>query len=189
MAIKKIILREILDSRGNTTIEAEVYSDKFKAVAAAPSGASVGKYEVKSFVKGGVPKAIKTFKENLEKKILGKRSYQEDDSIIKNFDQNREILGGNISIAISLAVAKLQSMDGGKEFYELFGKNFTLPLPLGNIIGGGVHSGKAAPELQEFLVIPLNAKNFWEAAFANSQVHKAVARIIDKKMPHFTRGR
>ncbi len=190
MAIKKIILRDILDSRGNKTIEAEIYSEKFRAVAAAPSGASVGKYEAEAFPKKGVYGAIKAFKENLERKIIGARvSYSEIDSIIKNFDSNREILGGNLSTAISLAVAKLQALEEGKELYELFGKKFLLPVPLGNIIGGGVHSGKGSPELQEFLILPVGARDIKEAALVNSHVHRTAGKIIDKKMPNFTRGR
>ncbi len=189
-AIKKILLREILDSRGNLTIEAEVHSAKLKAIAAAPSGASVGKYEAKAFPKGGPAEAIKIFKEKIEKKILGQEiNYEKIDKIIKEFDPNREVLCGNLSTAISLAVAKLQAFEKGIEFYELMGKKFSLPLPLGNIIGGGVHSGKGSPELQEFLILPVGAKTFKEAVIANSQVHKAVSRIIDVKMPNFTRGR
>ena len=149
MTIKKILLREVLDSRGNKTIEAEVRSAKNRALAAAPSGASVGKYEVKAFPDGGVGKAIEIFRKNLEKKLIGaKIDYTTVDSIILEFDPTREILGGNLSTAVSLAVAKLQAMEQGIEFYELFGKKFALPLPLGNIIGGGVHSGKGSPELQ-----------------------------------------
>lgn len=188
--IKKILLREILDSRGNLTVEAEVQSAKVKAVAAAPSGASVGKYEVKAFPKGGPAEAVNIFREKLAKKILGHEiNYEKVDKIIKEFDPTHEMLGGNLSVAVSLAVAKLQAFEKGVEFYELLGPKFSLPLPLGNIIGGGVHSGKGSPELQEFLILPVGAKTFKEAVIANSQVHKAAARIIDEKMPNFTRGR
>ena len=188
--IKKILLREILDSRGNLTVEAEVQSAKLKAMAAAPSGASVGKYEAKAFPKGGPSAAIKIFREKLEKKVLGQEiNYEKIDKIIKEFDPNREIICGNLSTAISLAVAKLQAFERGIEFYQLMGAKFSLPLPLGNIIGGGVHSGKGSPELQEFLILPIGAKTFKEAAIANSQVHKAAGKIIDEKMPNFTRGR
>ena len=190
MTIKKILLREVLDSRGNKTIEAEVRSAKNRALAAAPSGASVGKYEVKAFPDAGVGKAIEIFRKNLEKKLIGaKIDYTTVDSIILEFDPTREILGGNLSTAVSLAVAKLQAMEQGIEFYELFGKKFALPLPLGNIIGGGVHSGKGSPELQEFLTLPIGAKNFKQAAIANSQVHKVAGKKIEKKLPNFTRGR
>ncbi len=190
MAITKIILREILDSRGNRTIEAEIHSPKFRAIAAAPSGASVGKYEAKSFPEKGIGAAIKIFSNKLKNRIIGKKvSYAEIDSIIKNFDPKREILGGNLSTAVSLAVAKLEALEAGIELYELFGKKPVLPFPLGNIIGGGVHSGKGSPELQEFLIIPVGAKTFREAAFANSEVHKIVGAKIDKKFPNFTRGR
>lgn len=190
MVIKKIILREVLDSRGNTTVEAEISGERHSVRAAAPSGASVGKYEKPAFPKGGAKEGISNFNKKISEKLIGQETdYKKIDSIISENDPDFSHVGGNVSVAVSLAVGKLQAMEKGIEFYELFNGAPSLPFPLGNILGGGVHSGKGSPELQEFLTIPVGAKTFKEAVLANSKVHKLVGEIIDKKMPNFTRGR
>lgn len=190
MKIDAILVREILDSRGNATVEAEVSSGKYTAIAAAPSGASVGEHEVPSFPDGGASAAVSTFNSSFKSKLEGmEANYEEVDSFIKEQDPDRKKLGGNISIALSLAVAKLQAMLAEKEFYELFGDSHTLPFPLGNVIGGGIHAGKGSPELQEFLSIPFRAPTIKDAVFANSKVHKLALKKIYEKCPSFTRGR
>ena len=190
MVIQKIILREILDSRGNPTIEAEISSEKYTAVAAAPSGASVGIHEVPAFPEGGTQAAISAFKTTFEAEVAKCNiSYHEVDERIRDLDPERKVLGGNLSIAVSLAVAKLQAMGAGVKFYDLFAKEIALPFPLGNVIGGGVHAGKGSPEIQEFLSIPVGAPTFKDAALANSRVHKLVGEAITSKDPNFTRGR
>lgn len=184
--LTSIILREILDSRGNKTIEAEVSNGKKTAIASAPSGVSVGKFEVPAFPKAGVSRAVKTFNSKYRKKFLGlEANYHTIDSIFSDIDPKCKILGGNLHIAVSLATAKLQALEKGKELYELFGKKFSLPFPLGNILGGGMHTGKGAPEFQEFLSIPFGAKTFKAAAFANALVHK----IAFSKLHNIIRGR
>ena len=189
MAIDKIILREVFDSRGNKTIEAEIHSGKESAIAAAASGASVGIHEVPAFPEGGTSAAISEF-EKIKGQLIGaKVDHREVDSLIKEIDPTREKLGGNTSTAISLATAKLQAKLEGKEFFELFSEKFTLPFPIGNVIGGGVHAGKNSPEIQEFLAIPVGAKTFKEAALANSRVHKLALQKIRGINPGFTRGR
>ncbi|HIK02902.1 TPA: phosphopyruvate hydratase [archaeon] len=190
MVIKKIVLREILDSRGNITVEAEVSGENFKACAAAPSGASVGKYEKEAFPKGGAREGISAFNKKITDKLIGvEADYKKVDAIISESDPDFAHIGGNTSVAVSLAVGKLQAKEKGIEFHALFNGAPSLPFPLGNIIGGGVHSGKGSPELQEFLTLPVGAKSFKEAVLANSKVHKLVGQIIDKKLPNFTRGR
>ena len=135
MPIRKILFREILDSRGNKTIEAEVYSAKNVAVAAAPSGASVGRYESPAFPKKGSSEAIKIFKKKLQKKITGaKIDYKAVDAIVKEFDPKREIIGGNLSVALSLAVAKLQAAEKGIPFYELTLEGLLISLSIKEII-------------------------------------------------------
>lgn len=189
MAIKNIILREIFDSRGNPTIEAEVSSDENTARAAAPSGASVGKHEVPAFPRGGPGSAIKLFNSDYRKKFIGlEANYHEVDFALKAEDPTREKLGGNLSIALSLAVAKLHALDSEIDFYELFAQKFTLPYPLGNVIGGGVHAGEGSPEIQEFLCIAVGAKSFKNAALANSLVHKIAGEKLGQRA-EFTRGR
>jgi len=189
MTINSIILREVFDSRGAWTIEAEVSSGKTTKSAIAPSGASIGKHEVPAFPVGGTSSAIKEFNTKLKEKLIGAEvDYHKIDAIIQEYDPERKKLGGNISTALSLTIAKLQAALAGKEFYGIFGSSNTLPFPLGNVIGGGVHGGKGSPMLQEFLSIPVGAKSFKDAALANSMVHKKVEEELNKN-PNFTRGR
>jgi len=188
--IKDIILREICDSRGNKTIEAEVSSGKYTAIAAAPSGASVGKHEVPAFPKGGTEEAISVFKTNFEDKLIGMdANFHDFDRALKALDPKREELGGNTSIALSLAVAKLHAALSEVPLYQLFANSYALPYPIGNVIGGGVHAGAGSPEIQEFLSIPVGAPTVKEAIFANSLVHKKALEKILKKDKSFTRGR
>ena len=190
MAIEKIILREIIDSRGNKTIEAEVHAGDFTAIAAAPSGASVGSHEVPAFPKGGTEEAISVFKTNFRDKLVGmEANYHDFDRTLRDLDPNRSHLGGNTSIALSFAVAKLHAAFSEIDLYELFSSEYTLPYPLGNIIGGGLHAGAGSPELQEFLCIPVGARSFKEAALANARVHHIVGKTLSKMNKNFTRGR
>ncbi|HIK01867.1 TPA: phosphopyruvate hydratase [archaeon] len=189
MTIKNAIAREIFDSRGNKTLEVQVYSGSFYGRAAAPSGASVGAHEVKAFPEGGAAQAIAVFNRTYKDKLIGTEiSYKAVDRLLSETDPDKKNLGGNLSVALSLATARLEALEKEIQFYELFGGS-TLPRPVGNIIGGGVHSGKGSPEIQEFLCIPSGAPSFSEAALANSLVHKKAGEKLSSSIKDFTRGR
>jgi len=195
-----ISTRKILDSRGNPTIEVEVTAkDKAGKVvgygrAAAPSGASRGKYEVVAFPEGGVDEAIRRVRE-VSAKLLGIdiRAQEQIDGLLRKLDgtQNLRRIGGNATVAVSMAVAKAAASSMKMSLYKhLWGGGAGgIPYPLGNMLGGGAHAGKMAPDIQEFLAIPAGASRFVDAAFANSQVHKRVKALIEAKDKTFTGGK
>jgi len=190
MSITKIHAREIVDSRGNPTFEVEAWSGSKSAIAAAPSGASTGANEVPAFPKSGVSEAIKLFNSTYAEKFIElDADYHQTDALFKELDPGYEKLGGNMCVAISLAVGKLQAVEQDKDFYEIFGTTNAIPFPLGNVLGGGAHAGKGSPDFQEFLVLPIGAKNIQDAISANETVHKQVLELIYKKISDFTKGR
>jgi enolase len=117
----------------------------------------------------------------------------EIDSLLHELDgtPNFSRIGGNAAVAVSMAVAKAAAAARGLPLYKYLGgeEAVLLPYPLGNVLGGGAHAGKRAPDIQEFLVIPIGAKNFADAAFANARVHKHVRALIEAKDPTFAGGR
>lgn len=192
--------RKILDSRGNPTIEVEIRAkDKAGKVvgygrAAAPSGASRGKYEVVTFPRSGVNEAIRRVRE-VSAKLLGMdiSAQEEIDGLLRRLDgtPNLHRIGGNATVAISMAVAKAAASTMEIPLYKHLWSGGTggLSYPLGNMLGGGAHAGKTAPDIQEFLAIPVGASRFIDAAFANSQVHKRVKALIESKDKTFTGGK
>jgi enolase len=178
--ICEIHLRMILDSRGNPTVEADVYAENGFGRAAAPSGASTGLYEAK--VKEPGP-AIGFAEKNLIPSLIGQDSRDQVaiDGILREIDGTGDFssLGANVAVAVSLANAKAAASSLGLELYEYLGGAFvpSLPLPLGNVIGGGAHAENAT-EIQEFLIVPTGASGPKEAVFANAAVHKAIKSIL-----------
>lgn len=199
MIIKSLVVRKIFDSRGNPTIEAEIVAKGDGKVctgkAAAPSGASKGKHEVVAFPEGGVDASIKVIKKILAPKLVGAPvdKQKKIDSLLHDLDgtQNFSKIGGNAAVAISMAVAKAVAAVEGVPLYKHLGgeRAVHLPYPLGNVIGGGAHAGKQAPDIQEFQAIPVGAGSFVDAAFANSQVHKKARALIETKDKTFAGGK
>lgn len=109
---------------------------------------------------------------------------QEIDLVLKEIDgtENLSAIGGNTTVAVSMAVAKAAAASYNLPLYRFLGGNMpsALPFPLGNMINGGAHAGKNAPDIQEFLVLPVGADNITEAVFTNVAVHR---RIREKKSP------
>lgn len=196
--IKEIKGRKILDSRGNPTIEVstEFVSDSVTGcgIAAAPSGASRGKYEVVAFPEGGVEKSIEEIEiiaQNLEGTTFDDQS--SFDERCRELDGTPDLskIGGNAIVALSMAAAKAAASVSRKPLYEhLADKEATsLPYPLGNVLGGGEHAGSTAPDIQEFLSLPLGAKTFSQAAFGNAKVHERIKEIVGEEDPKFTGGK
>lgn len=181
--IKEIKLRKILDSRGNFSVECEVVGDSFFGRCSAPSGASVGKYEAVAYPKG-VDDSIEFAKANLLPKLIGVDVTQQRkiDSIIREADgtDNFSKLGGNTAIAISTACAKASANFQGKQLFEILGDGRNFPLPLSKIIGGGKHAVNSC-DIQEFLVVPVNAKKLYPALQANVAVHKKVKEKLKER--------
>lgn len=191
--IEKISARKILDSRGKYTIEVAIHSKGLQAVACAPSGASVGKFEVQAFPEGGVDSSIQIIQNELLSRIKGMstENQKEIDETIWKLDGTKNLskIGGNAAIATSIAVSKAESKSKGLMLCQYLGGNLKLPLPLSNVIGGGVHTKGDSLDFQEFLVLPLGAKTFEEAAKTNVMVHRTVAEIIMKNHPNYVLGR
>ncbi len=179
-AIEAVTLRSILDSRGNPTIEANIWVEGGFGRAAAPSGASTGTHEaVVRPPEEAIPFAYTT----VIPELIGLDSHDQRnfDRILRECDGtgNFGSIGANIAVALSLANAKAAASAYGMELFTYLGGVFAedAPLPLGNVIGGGAHAS-GATEIQEFLVIPIGASSTKEAVFTNALVHKEVKKLL-----------
>lgn len=193
--IEDVRVRKILDSRGNPTVEVEIITWNGIGRAAAPSGASTGSREVISFPDGGVDKVIAEIEDIISSELIGMDAeYLSDiDSVLKDVDgtDNMSIIGGNTTVAVSMAASKAAAASYNLPLYKFLGGNMKneLPFPLGNMMNGGAHAGSNAPDIQEFLVVPVGAKNISEAVFANVSVHKKLKELIANKDSNFTGGK
>ena len=187
--------RIIFNSRGSKTIEVDIVSDdKFLGRACAPSGASVGKHEARSFKGNSPEKSLEELNKNLSK-FIGIDS-QDPGSIyhiLKNIDnsENYSILGGSVAYAISLASVESASKALEVPLFRLLRESgdYKFPYPLGNILGGGSHAGPGTPDIQEYLICPIGASNIIEAIEINFQVHSQLKIILEERDKKFTYGR
>ena len=191
--IIKIVGRQVFDSRGNPTVEAEVYlNDKTKALAIVPSGASTGAFEAfelrdnkKDYFLGkSVLKAVNNINTVINRNL--KNTNIEDqkkiDQILLNLDgtDNKKKLGANALLAVSLASSKAAANTKKKELYQHLGKKFTLPKPLMNIINGGAHADNNL-RIQEFMIRPDSARNFMDAIEKCFLVIQNLKKILQSK--------
>lgn len=178
--IRSIQLRTILDSRGNPTVEADILTDSGFGRSAAPSGASTGLYEAKVIDLGeAIPNAYSNLIPELEG--MDARDQVAFDSLLRELDGTSDfsVIGANVAVALSLANAKAAASSLGMELFSYLGGVFVpeMPLPLGNIIGGGAHAADAT-DIQEFLVVATGAEGPTQAVFANARVHRKVKDIL-----------
>ncbi len=159
MRVDCISLRRIFNSRGEETTEAIIFSGDKIGIGSSPSGASVGSKEAKLV---DLNEGMKNF-EGIKNKFCGDFSQESFDELL---EKNLDKLGGNITTALSFAYFNL---DKESLVYKTEGE---MPYPLGNAVGGGVHSGKM--EIQEILVLPVNAKNVYEAIKTNFEIWKEI---------------
>jgi len=180
--IEVIELRKILDSRGNATVEAEVWTSDGFGRAAAPSGASTGTFEA---VVKPVDEALENAVQNLIPALIGMDAADQEgfDEQLRDIDGTANFagIGANVAVALSLANAKAAAASLNLPLFRYLGGAFAkeMPLPLGNVIGGGAHAENAT-EIQEFLVIPGGAADTEEAVFANAAVHRQVKDLLKK---------
>ena len=174
--IQKVKARQVFDSRGNPTIEAEVYSKNLSASAICPSGASTGTHEAfekrdsknKKYLGISVLSAVNLVNTKISKKLKGKNIHDQIriDTILINLDGTRQKtnLGANTILAVSMATKKLSAKIKKVPLYKTFlvENNYKLPYPLMNIINGGVHANNGL-RIQEFMIRPDKAKSFSEA--------------------------
>ena len=199
--IKKISAREVLDSRGNPTIEVDVFTDKCFASAIVPSGASTGSHEAlelrdgdKSRYNGkGVLKAVNNVNKIISKKIIGLNceNQKKIDELMINLDgtDNKSNLGGNAVVGVSMAVCKIASLEKNIDLFQYIknisnnknkSKKFSLPVPQLNIMNGGKHAGMEN-DIQEHMIMPLKFKNFSEALRAGVEVYHALGKLLKEK--------
>jgi len=162
--------------------------------ASAPAGASRGKAEAVPYPEGGVDQAIRKVEEDIAPELVGMKAEEQEtiDLLLHEIDGTEDFrnVGGNTACAISIATAEAAASSYGIPLFQhLAGSLATsLPYPLGNVLGGGKHTRGKATDIQEFLVLPLKAENFFDAAKANVKVHQRVGVLLEKD-PSFTGGR
>ena len=192
--IIKVKARQVFDSRGNPTIEAEIFTKKNSAIAICPSGASTGTYEAfekrdtknKKYLGKSVLGAVKLINDKISKKIKGYSVHNQEriDSLMINLDGTKQKtkLGANAILAVSIAVKKLSAKEKKISLYKNFlvKKNFKLPYPLMNIINGGAHANNGL-RIQEFMIRPDSAKSFSDAMRICFVVIKNLSKLIKKR--------
>jgi len=195
LKIEKLKARKIYNSRGEETVEVDVWVTGGFGRAAAPAGKSKGGKEVAYYPEGGVDESIRLINGELAEKLKGVDASDQEavDEALKKFDGTPDFrkLGGNAAFAVSLATAIAASKALGKELFQHLKlvDEPRLPYPLGNVIGGGAHAGKGAPDWQEMLVTPIGAKTVGDAVKANFMVHALAGKLLDKHLGGFTLGR
>ncbi|MCC6721473.1 MAG: phosphopyruvate hydratase [Bacteroidia bacterium] len=193
--ITNVIARQILDSRGNPTVEAEVYTENgIMGRAAVPSGASTGIHEAvelrdgdkSAYMGKGVLKAVSNINNAISEAITGQYIFDQNliDTLMINLDgtENKSKLGANAILAVSLAVAKAAAEESGQSLYRYIGgvNANTLPIPLMNILNGGSHADNSI-DFQEFMIMPANATTFSESLRMGVEVFHNLKNVLKSK--------
>ena len=192
--IKKIIARQIFDSRGNPTVEVDVITkNEIVGRAAVPSGASTGQHEAvelrdagEDYCGKGVLIAVSNVNDIIAKELVGKSVF--DQRIIDNTmidldgSENKSVLGANAILGVSLAVAKAAAKEKNMSLYAYLGGDTanTLPVPMMNIINGGSHSD-APIAFQEFMIIPVLAKSFSHAMQMGTEIFHSLKKVLTSR--------
>lgn len=193
--IKDIIAREILDSRGNPTVEVDVILENgILGRAAVPSGASTGEREALELRDGdknrymgkGVLKAVNNVNEILKKPLIGKdpHNQKEIDEILLDLDgtENKEKYGANAILGISLANLKAAALDSKKPLFEYVGTEYSMPRAMMNILNGGAHADNGL-DFQEFMIVP-NAETFSKRLQIGSEVFHHLQKVLKENGYH-----
>jgi enolase len=197
--IVKVVGREIMDSRGNPTVEADVYIESgHMGRAAAPSGASTGSREALELRDGdksrylgkGVQTAVANINGAIAEALMGKDADSQDaiDNIMLKLDgtDNKEKLGANAILAVSLAVAKAAALSQGVELYQHIANlnntsgKYSMPLPMMNILNGGEHADNNV-DIQEFMIQPVGADSFKEGLRMGAEVFHALKKVLQQR--------
>jgi len=197
--ITKIKSRWILDSRGNPTVETDIYSDKIYARAAVPSGASTGVSEAlelrdggKAFLGKHVTKAVANVNDILAKKMIGfdvrEQTKIDEEMIAIDGTDNKSKLGANAILSVSLACAKMAAILSEKPLFQhihevAYGKSredYLLPLPSCNVVNGGEHAGNNLA-IQEFMILPIGADSFAHAIQNVAEVYQNLKILLKKQ--------
>ena len=194
-AIVDIVGREILDSRGNPTVECDVLLESgVMGRAAVPSGASTGSREaielrdgdVTRYLGKGVMQAVENVNTEIAEAIIGLDAQEQafiDQTLIQlDGTENKSRLGANAMLAVSMAVAKAAAEESGLPLYRYFGGSgpMQMPVPMMNIINGGQHANNSL-DFQEFMILPVSQGSFREALRCGAEVFHALKKLLDKK--------
>ena len=194
-SIVDVVAREILDSRGNPTVEADVLLESgVMGRAAVPSGASTGSREAIELRDGdasrylgkGVLQAVENINTEISEAIIGLDAQEQafiDQTMIElDGTENKSRLGANAILAVSMAVAKAAAEESGLPLYRYFGgmSPMQMPVPMMNIINGGEHANNSL-DIQEFMVMPVGATSFREALRCGAEIFHSLKKLLDKK--------
>jgi len=193
-SIKSVKAREILDSRGNPTIEVDVaLSDGAFGRAAVPSGASTGAFEAAELRDGGeryLGKGVRQAAANIEKliapRVVGQNPFEQQviDKLMIEIDgsPNKSKLGANAMLAVSMAVAKAAAEEAGLPLFRYVGGTNAkiLPMPMMNILNGGAHADNKI-DFQEFMIPPIGAQTFSEALHWGAEIYHALKSVLKKR--------
>src|ERR1700681_1891740 len=195
MEITKVIGREILDSRGNPTVEADVHlADGTLGRAAVPSGASTGEHEAvelrdndpKRYLGKGTRKAVQNINKKIAPAVTGMEAEQQsaiDRKMIElDGTDNKGKLGANAILAVSMATARAAAQDLGLPLYRYLGGPMarTMPVPMMNILNGGAHATNTV-DFQEYMIVPIGATSFREALRMGTEVFHALKKVLVKR--------
>src|SRR5438046_5264751 len=194
-AIVDVIAREILDSRGNPTIEADVLLESgVMGRAAVPSGGSTGSREAIELRDGdkrryggkGVLKAVEYVNTEISEAVVGLDATEQTfiDKTLVDLDgtENKSRLGANATLAVSMATARAAAEESGLPLYRYFGGSgaMKMPVPMMNVINGGAHANNNL-DLQEFMIVPVGFQSFREALRCGSEIFQSLKKLIDAK--------
>ena len=194
LGIKEIKALEVLDSRGNPTVQVEVITEGgFHGTAIVPSGASTGSFEAVELRDGeerylgkGVQTAVNNVNKKIAKKLENMNVYDQakiDEEIIKlDGTENKSVLGANATLGVSLAVAKAAANSLGLGLYRYIGgiNARLLPMPMMNILNGGKHSDNNL-NIQEFMIVPIGGKNFKQCLQIGTEVYHNLKKVLTAK--------
>ncbi len=197
-SIVDVVAREILDSRGNPTVEADVLIESgVMGRASVPSGASTGSREALElrdkdatrYAGNGVLRAVEHINTEISEGIMGLDAQEQSfiDKTLIDLDgtENKSRLGANALLAVSMAVAKAAAEESGLPLYRYFGGSgaMQMPVPMMNVINGGAHANNSL-DIQEFMIVPVGSQSFREALRCGAEVFHALKKLIeDKGMP------
>ncbi len=194
-SIVDVVAREILDSRGNPTVEADVLLESgVMGRAAVPSGASTGSREAVELRDGdrqryagkGVLKAVENVNTEISEAIMGLDASEQSfiDQALVELDgtENKSRLGANAVLAVSMAVAKAAAEESGLPLYRYFGGSgaMAMPVPMMNVVNGGAHANNSL-DIQEFMILPIGAQSFRDALRCGAEVFQALKKLLDEK--------
>ncbi|MQY50933.1 phosphopyruvate hydratase [Rhodocyclus tenuis] len=194
-SVVDVVAREILDSRGNPTVECDVLLESgVMGRAAVPSGASTGSREAielrdgdaRRYLGKGVLQAVENINTEISEAIIGLDAQEQAfiDKTLIDLDgtDNKSRLGANAILAVSMAVAKAAAEESGLPLYRYFGGSgsMQMPVPMMNIINGGAHANNSL-DIQEFMIMPVGMDSFREALRCGAEIFHALKKLLDKK--------